>query len=235
MLLPQAVVLLGIGRASDWGLTGWLVGIVATATLDLLVIQAMRQERTASLGPADIVTLTRATLTCAVAALVATSLRAGELIESSPWTITITAVAGVSLFLDLVDGQVARATDTASAFGARFDGEMDAFLMVVLSAWVAPAVGWWVLTIGLARYVFAAAGWVLPWLRARLPPRYWRKVTTAGASTVLVVASAGVLPSPVIAGLLVVAVLLVVESFGRDIWWLWRHRATARTFRAVSP
>lgn len=235
MLLPQAMVLLGIGRASDWGLTGWLVAIVATATLDVLVIHALRQERTASLGPADIVTLTRATLSCAVTALVATSLRAGELIESSPWTITITAVAGVSLFLDLVDGQVARATDTASAFGARFDGEMDAFLMLVLSAWVAPAVGWWVLTIGLARYVFAAAGWVLPWLRAQLPPRYWRKVTTAAASTILVVASAGVLPSPVIAGLLVVAVLLVVESFGRDIWWLWRHRAAARAFRAVSP
>src|SRR5690606_35948982 len=109
------------------------------------------------------------------------------------------------------------------------------FLMIVLSAWVAPAVGWWALTIGLARYVFAAAGWILPWLRTHLPPRYWRKVTTAGASTILVVASAGVLPSPVVTISLVVAVLLVAESFGRDIWWLWRHRASTQTIRAVSP
>src|SRR5699024_5244169 len=155
------------------------------------------------------------------------------LMGSSPWTTTIAAVAGVSLVLDLVDGQVARTTGTASAFGAWFDGEMDAFLMIVLSAWVAPALGWWVLTICLARYVFAAAAWILPWPQAPLPPRYWRKVTTAGASTILVVASAAVLPSPVVTISLVVAVLLVAESFGRDIWWLWRHRASARTIRAV--
>jgi phosphatidylglycerophosphate synthase len=234
-LLPQAVVLVGIGQASGWGLTGWLVAIVTTATLDVLVVHGMRPERTASLGPADIVTLTRATLTCAVAALVATSLRSGELIDSSPWTTMITALAGLSLVLDLVDGQVARATGTASAFGARFDGEMDAFLMLVLSAWVAPALGWWALTIGLARYVFAAAGWILPWLRARLPPRYWRKVVTASASTILVVASAGVLPPPAVDSCLVVALVLVAESFGRDIWWLWRHRTAARSIRVASP
>ena len=95
----------------------------------------------------------------------------------------------MALALDAVDGRVARATRTCSAFGGRFDGEADAFLLLVLSVHVAPSYGWWVLAIGLARYAFAAAGWVAPWLRGRLPFRYWRKVVTAVQGIVLVVAA----------------------------------------------
>ena len=40
--------------------------------------------------------------------------------------------------LDAVDGQVARRTGTVSALGARFDMEVDAFLILVLSVYVAP-------------------------------------------------------------------------------------------------
>ena len=69
------------------------------------------------------------------------------------------------LVLDAVDGYVARRTATVSAFGARFDMETDAFLILVLSACVAGQWGWWVLVLGLARYLFVAAGWALPWLR----------------------------------------------------------------------
>ena len=91
--------------------------------------------------------------------------------------------AGVAL--DFVDGWVARWTRTTATLGASFDGEVDAFLIRVLSMYVARSVGVLVLAIGAARYAFLAAGWPLPWMRARLPPRYWRKVVAATQGIVL--------------------------------------------------
>ncbi|WP_277455385.1 methyltransferase domain-containing protein [Janibacter sp. DB-40] len=222
--LLQAVLLFGLALATAWGVTGWLVAIAAAVVLDGFAMVWMRRYQAHTLAPADMVTIGRATLTCAVAALVVESLTLGELLETSPWTASITVLAGVSLSLDLVDGWVARGTGRVTPFGARFDGEADAALMLVLSVWVAPVLGWWVLAIGLARYAFASAGWVLPWMRAQLPPRYWRKVVTAVTSTILVVATAGVVPSLAMVIALLMGLALIAESFGRDIWWLWRHR-----------
>lgn len=224
LLVLQALLVLGIGLATAWGPIGWLVAIAATTVLDGLVVLGMYHDGSDTLGPADLVTITRATLTCAVTALVVESLVTGALLDTSSWTTTIAVLAGISLTLDLIDGWVARTTGTSTPFGARLDGEADAALMLVLSLWVAPAVGWWVLAIGLARYAFAAAGWVLPWLRVQLPPRYWRKVVTAFTSIALVAAASGVVPSPVVGGVLLVGLALVSESFGRDIWWSWQHR-----------
>ena len=128
--------------------------------------------------------------------------------------VTLTVVA---LALDMVDGWVARRSETASALGARFDGEVDAFLILVLSVYVARSAGAWVLAIGAARYVFLAAGWVLPWLREPLPPRYWRKVAAATQGIVLTIAAADVLPPALTQTALVVALALLAESFGRDV------------------
>lgn len=222
--LLQAVLLLGIGLGTAWGVTGWVVAIAGAVVLDGFAVVWMRRYQAHALAPADMVTIGRATLTCAVAALVVESLTLGELLDTSPRTATITVLAAVSLSLDLVDGWVARWTSTENPLGARFDGEADAALMLVLSVWGAPVLGWWVLAIGLARYAFAVAGWVLPWMRGQLPPRYWRKVVTAVASAILVVAAAGVVPSQAMVIALLVGLALIAESFGRDIWWLWRHR-----------
>ena len=46
----------------------------------------------------------------------------------------------------------------------------------------------------LVRYVFAVAGWLLPWLRAPLEFRYWRKVVTAAVGVALTVVVADLLP-----------------------------------------
>ncbi len=102
--------------------------------------------------------------------------------------------------------------------------EVDAFLLLVLSAYVGRTVGWWVLVIGLARYVYVVATWLAPWMRRPLQPRYWRKVVAAVQGIVLVVAATAALPQPVVVGWLVVAIVLLAESFGRDVVWLWRHR-----------
>jgi phosphatidylglycerophosphate synthase len=138
--------------------------------------------------------------------------------------VVLVTLAAVALALDAVDGKVARRTGTASALGARFDMEVDAFLLLVLSVYVTRPVAGWALAIGAMRYAFVVATWVLPWMRGSLPPRYWRKVVAATQGVVLVFAAADVLPQPLTAAVLAVSLALLVESFGRDVGWLWRHR-----------
>jgi phosphatidylglycerophosphate synthase len=103
--------------------------------------------------------------------------------------------------------------------------EVDSFLILVLSVYVARSTGgWWVLAIGGARYAFVAAGRLLPWLRGSMPPRYWGKVVAATQGVVLMVVAADVLPPLVADAALLGAIALLGESFGREIQWLYRHR-----------
>jgi phosphatidylglycerophosphate synthase len=164
------------------------------------------------------VTLVRATLAVGVAALVADSFQ-----EAIPLWVLI-ALSAAALLLDAVDGWVARRSRTASMLGAHFDAEVDAFLILVLSVYVARSSGAWVLAIGAARYAFYAAGWLWPWMRAPLPARYWRKVVAAIQGIVLTLAAADVLPRSLTQAALTGALLLLGESFGRDVWWLFAHR-----------
>jgi phosphatidylglycerophosphate synthase len=166
-------------------------------------------------GPANRVTLARALLVCAVAGVAL----AGEF---DGRVTALVALATVALLLDGVDGFVARRTSSASAFGARFDLEVDALLILVLSAYVAPTAGWWVLLIGAARYLFVAAKWPLPWLRGEAPPRPWCKVVAVVQGATLTVAAADVLSLGWTRLLLAGALVLLAESFGRETWELWR-------------
>ena len=208
------------------GLVASFAGL--TLLLGLLVARGLAAYAH-RLGPADRVTLARATLVCAVTALVAVPTPGRE---TATLLVPLTVVA---LLLDAVDGRVARATGTASAFGARFDMEVDAFLILVLSVHVAPAYGWWVLAIGEARYAYGAAGRVWPWLLGPLPPRYWRKVVAAVQGIVLTAAAADVLPRPITYAALVAAAALLAESFGRDVWWTWPRPKGRRPDTTVNP
>lgn len=213
------------------GLVGVGAGLACGVVLSIVVAQRASNRGVEAFGPADLVTLTRATLSCGVAALVADSFVREAAVA------TLVAVTTIALVLDAVDGSVARRTGTASAFGAGLDGEADAFLMLVLSVYVARSAGAWVLAVGAVRYLFAVAGWVLPWMRAQLPPRYWRKVVTATAGIALTFATADVAAPEATYAALAVAVVLLAESFGRDVWWLWRHRLRepAGAARGASP
>jgi hypothetical protein len=94
----------------------------------------------------------------------------------------------------------------------------------VLSVFVARSFGGFVLAIGAARYLYVAAGALLPWLRQPAPARYWCKVVAAIQGIVLTVAAAAVLPRWAALAAIVIALVLLAESFGREAWWLWRHR-----------
>jgi hypothetical protein len=85
-----------------------------------------------------------------------------------------------------------------------------------------------VLAIGAARYLFLAGEWLLPWMRAPLTPRHWRKIVAAMQGIVLTVAAAAVLPRELTQALLVAALAALVASFGECVWWLWRHRQAPR-------
>jgi phosphatidylglycerophosphate synthase len=215
------LLLVVLDRRVGLGRPGLLVGLAGALTLNAAIARALRRDRSAKLGPAGRVTLIRATLTVGVAALAAASFERDAAIA------TLVTLASVALALDFVDGWIARRTATESAFGARLDGEVDAFLILALSVEVAPSAGAWVLAIGLARYAFLAAGWALPWLRAPLPRRNWRKTVTASQGVALVIAAAKIAPPTANRVLLAVALAMLAESFGRDVWWLWRQRHSA--------
>ena len=211
-LLAVLAATLGLGAA------GWSVGILYAMVSNALLGRAIIRRGTRGLGPADWVTLIRAGLVGGVTALVADS------VDRTTPVAVLVSLATVALVLDAVDGRVARRTRTVSTLGARFDMEVDAFLILVLSLFVAPAIGPWVLAIGLARYAFVAASLFLPWLAASAPPRFWSKVVAAIQGIALTIAAADLLPRLVESIILLAALALLGESFGREIGWLWRHR-----------
>jgi phosphatidylglycerophosphate synthase len=217
----QLIVLGLLAEVVGLSAAGWLVGVTCSLVTNTALGYALSRSGAPALGPASRVTLARATLIGGVAALVT---EAFVRPISVPILLVLTVTA---LILDAVDGWVARRTGTASDLGARFDMEADAFLILVLSVYAARLAGPWVLLIGAARYGLLVSGWFLPWLHAPLPPRFWRKTVAAVQSIVLTVAAADLLPAAVIIPALVAALVLLTESFGRDIGWLWhRHRPT---------
>ena len=217
MGLVVVLALLGVGPA------GWVAGPACAVVLAVAAARRAAADEVVRLGPADLVTLTRATLACAVAALVAESYAGADAVA------ILVPITVVALSLDFVDGRVARRTGTATAYGARLDAESDAFLILVLSVLVAGSHGAWVLAIGGVRYAYAVAAALLPWMRRRLPPRYWRKVVAAYVGVALTLAASGLAPAALAYGVLVVAIGLLAESFGRDVVWLWRRRRLNRT------
>ena len=221
-LIGQLAVLSVVANTVGLGVTGWLVGTACGVVTAALLIHGLTRSGMAALGAANRVTLTRATLVGGVTALVADAFVGPASVAA------IVGLAVIALVLDGVDGWVARRTGTVSALGARFDMEVDAFLILVLSMYVAQSVGPWVLAIGAARYAVWAVGWVLRWMRTPVPQRYWRKPVAAIQGIVLTAAVANLLPGVAITVAIAVAVVLLAESFGRDVVWQWRRHRVPR-------
>lgn len=216
-LLAGTLGLVAVDRLSPLTAAGWAAGFVYLVASNALLARGLQRRGMTRFGWANGATATRSTLVGLVTAMVASSFAVGT---SVPLLIALTSIA---LSLDAVDGWIARRTRTETELGARFDMEVDAFLLLLLSVYVAPALGWWVLAIGLLRYGFVAAGWMLPWMRATLPPRPWRKVVTAVAGIGLTLAASGLLPTWAGTAAVLIALGLLLESFGRDVLWLAVH------------
>jgi phosphatidylglycerophosphate synthase len=170
------------------------------------------------LGTANRITLVRAAIACLIAAR---AIEPASLDSPERWLLA--AIAGTALMLDGADGWAARRQGLASAFGARFDMEVDAFAILVLAVTVvkAQAAPYWVLAIGGMRYLYLAAALAFPLLRQPLPPR---RVADRRRKTIAVVQSVGLMIALVpatLAGWAAVtcatALGLLAYSFAADI------------------
>lgn len=212
------------------GATWWLLELPASflaqaallyAGLSALVLAVVPATLPGpGVGAANRVTLVRAVLVLPLAALL---LHPEALGETARWWIV--GVGTVAMVLDGLDGWVARRTGTGTSFGGRFDMETDAFLMLVLSAlvWMEDRAGAWVLLIGGMRYLFVAAGRVLPALRAPLFPSVRRKVVCVIQGVGLLVCLGPIIPDPVAVVVAAFALASLVWSFGVDTVWLLRR------------
>ncbi|HET6938910.1 MAG TPA: CDP-alcohol phosphatidyltransferase family protein, partial [Nocardioides sp.] len=129
----------------------------------------------------------------------------------------------LALLTDLLDGRLARWRGQTSEFGARLDAEADAFLILVLSAIVAADLGWWVLGIGLARYVFGGLFALVPPLRTQpAAPRPWCKTVAVVVGVGLACVAVLPLPHLVARVAVVVMAVLLTESFLHEAVDRWR-------------
>jgi len=173
-------------------------------------------------GAANTVTLTRLIGTSWLAALATAAVIDGL---GRPAQIAVVVVGTTCLLLDGVDGRLARGRGEVSAYGARFDMETDAAMLLVLSVGIAVLgiAGWWVVAIGLMRYACAVWSWLVPALRRKVFYSYARKVVAAIQGIALLFALlAGLVPAIprwVSTTVLAIALALLCWSFGRDIAW----------------
>ncbi|WP_344613787.1 CDP-alcohol phosphatidyltransferase family protein [Dactylosporangium salmoneum] len=221
-LIFHCTVLAALAASVGLGAAGWVAGLASGLVAFVALGHGLQRSAAVAFGAANWVTQTRAGLIGGVAALTADSLFG----RPAP-VVVLCALSAVALAMDAVDGSVARRTGGVTPLGARFDMETDAWLILVLSAYVAETAGPWVLAIGLMRYAIWVATAFVPWLRGPIPPRYWRKVVAAMQGVTLAVAASGLLPPAVSTTAVAISLLFLVESFGSELLYRWRRESLA--------
>jgi phosphatidylglycerophosphate synthase len=137
-----------------WSHAAWPVALCALPSFACLVWLG-RGSFTPSgrFGVANTVTALRLLLLLAIAAP-----------PSTLPALRVLAIVSAVLLLDGLDGWLARARGDASLFGAHFDMETDALLVLVLTLrlWLGQGFGPWVLFSGLLRYLYVLWLWSWP-------------------------------------------------------------------------
>lgn len=221
-LLPVVVTGFALLISASWlGASAAAFSFALYAPLAAVVFSRVRAFHPyPSFGVANLVTLMRAGMLAFLAALIAAS-DPGE-----ATSLLVFAIAASILILDGIDGWLARRLGTVSRFGARFDMEVDALLIMVLAifAWLEDKAGPWVLLLGLMRYAFVVAGVAFPKLAADLPPSFRRKAICVIQIVVLTSLALPVVNAPWSDLLAFAALALLSWSFLVDILWLARTK-----------
>ncbi|MGQ7260620.1 CDP-alcohol phosphatidyltransferase family protein [Vreelandella sp. V005] len=218
-LVVGGLLLLALGIGLPQLMTTPANGWLALGLYTLISILAMLFWPHGSLGWANRVTLARAVLVALVAGALANNAFVTAIWQ---WL----AIAVIALLLDGVDGWVARRTQSHSQFGARFDMELDALLILLLCAGLLrlESLGLWVLMIGGMRYLFVAASWQFAWLSEPLYESFRRKAVCVWQVVALLLALTP-LTSHLAASLLAISALIsLMYSFGADVKWLYQQR-----------
>ncbi len=191
--------------------------LAAFAAVCVLALRGLRDGHPyGRFGAANAVTLARAAIACL---LVVPILLPGGLAGRDALAWGLTAAVLFGLALDGVDGWLARRQGMASAFGARFDMEVDAGLAALLAvlALLSDKAGGWVLILGFMRYGFVGAMRVWPWLDAPLPDRAGRKTVCVIQIATLAALMSPALQPPLSTFAGGVATALLVWSFAADV------------------
>jgi phosphatidylglycerophosphate synthase len=223
LLLAAAVVLLGVTTELSAWFAAKALGLFALASACVWHGLGAHAPQT-RLGPANGVTLLRLALITLLAAGVGEPI---AVTASLKWAAL--CVAMLAAVLDAVDGPIARRRQQASAFGARFDMETDALLILVLSALVLSfgQAGAWVLAAGALRYAFVLAALPWPWLAAPLPASTRRKTVCVVQIVMLIVCLAPIVPPEWARWIAGAGLAALVYSFAVDTVWLARRRPLA--------
>jgi phosphatidylglycerophosphate synthase len=194
-----------------------VTGLVLYVVVARVVLRTLPADTPGpGIGPANRITLGRAALAVPVFALAIWPTSGGD---RHAWLIIV--VSTIVMLLDGLDGRVARRTGTESPFGARFDMELDAALLLALSVlvWRDGRIGPWVLLIGLMRYGFVAASWIWPALAADLPPSFRRKLVCVVQGIALLVALGPIISDPLAMISAAVGLVALSYSFAVDVRW----------------
>ena len=193
--------------------------VLAVVVVEMTVRISQRNHPFAEFGLANAVTLARATLVVLVTAAI------GERPEPAIAAVAAATAIAVTL-MDGVDGWLARRTGMSSAFGARFDMEVDALLIQALSilVWTHAKAGAWVILSGLLRYVFVVAGWVWPWMERPLEASRRRQTVCVVQIVALIAALEPFIMRPYSTAIAAGALVVLAGSFLVDTRWLVLHR-----------
>jgi phosphatidylglycerophosphate synthase len=200
------------------GAVAWRAAAGALVGGGLLLVLTSRHLHTPVFGAANAVTVARGALLVLLAALI------GERgAQALGWIVV--AVAVIAVALDGVDGRLARSRNEASPFGARFDMETDALLILVLAAlvWRLDKAGIWILAAGALRYLFVLASYPWPWMGRPLPPSRRRQAVCVAQIVSLIGALAPGVQPPWSGAIALGGLGLLVWSFALDVVWLARR------------
>lgn len=149
---------------------------------------------------------------------------AGAIVAPDAVRWLVFALACVAFALDGLDGWLARLSGLSSAFGARFDMEIDALFGAVLALVLLSGglVGPEILVLGFTRYAFVALSVLLPKLRGPLPESQRRKVICVIQITTLILLICPLTPVAFVYPVSVGVAALLLWSFAVDTYWLLR-------------
>ena len=215
MLAAAARGFIPLSQAFPLKAAAWFAAIAAIALSRI----GRTNHPFAEFGPANQVTTARAAFVAMTAGTI------GEAVDPAVAAAAAAAAVAVTV-MDGVDGWLARRAHMSSAFGARYDMEVDALLILVLSilAWQYGKAGAWVILSGLLRYLFVAAGWVWPWMDRPLEPSRRRQTVCVVQIVALIAVIEPFVVPPLSVAMAAAALAILGASFAIDIRWLLLHR-----------
>lgn len=197
-----------------------LVALLGSLLALLLIHAAASLPDVDGPGPADLVTGLRLGMAIGIGSMT---------LSGHPSEGLVTGLLLLALTTDAFDGWIARRTGSASRFGARFDLETDAVLLLAASLAAMHHAGPVVLLAPLMRPLWVLAGLVFPWMERPLPPSLRRKVLCALPIFLLLAVPWPLAGTVLAAPVGTLAALLLVVSFSIDLAHQWQHRQTARS------